>query len=311
MKNNKTFVLLAVFALLGNTAFCADTLSEKAQQLNISKEVVKSVSDTLNTEKNNQQDDPALERVTLKVENLKKAFPNSAGNISGVLWHIKDIIARVNIGGTGEFRSQNMLEPLEKLSSVLIKLKQQDPVAFNATIGVIDVKYTTKQGLSSLSGFISLADSFLPSMVEINDQEGIIYAMKADPIADVSNRLTKLAEEFPAQRKTIETIKEQILYVAYSLSKEFANQSHYGQNIENGLETLESMLRNLKAKDSKLYNIVVSIINREYFVKKRSESISDVVEMVNDIFSGLPASALVQDPQKILTSMTAYNPQYR
>ena len=135
--------------------------------------------------------------------------------------------------------------------------------------------------------------------------------MKADPIADVSNRLTKLAEEFPAQRKTIETIKEQILYVAYSLSKEFANQSHYGQNIENGLETLESMLRNLKAKDSKLYNIVVSIINREYFVKKRSESISDVVEMVNDIFSGLPASALVQDPQKILTSMTAYNPQYR
>lgn len=311
MKNNKTFVLLAVFALLGNAAFCADTLTKKAQQLSISKEIVKSVSDTLNTEKNNQQVDPALERVTLKVENLKKAFPNSANSISAVLGQIKEVIDRVNIGGSGEFRSQNMLEPLERLSSTLIKLKKQDPIAFNATVGVIDVKYTTTQGLSSLSGFITLADSFLPSMVEINDQEGLIYAMKADSIADVSNRLTKLGNDFPANKKDIEFIKEQVLYVAYAVNKEFANQSHYGQNLENGLESLENLLRELKAKDSKVFDHVISIINREYVVKKSTASISDLVETVNEIFSGLPATALVRDPQKILISMTAYNPQYR
>ena len=206
MKNNKTFGLLAVFALLANTAFCANTFTEKAQQLNISKEVVKSVNETLNAEKSNQQIDPALERITLKVENLKKAFPNSAGNISAVFNNIKEVIDRINVGGSGEFRSQNMIEPLERLSSALVKLKQQDVVAFNATVGVLDVKYNTKQGALSLSGFISLAESFLPSMVEINDQEGLIYAMKADPIADISNRFTKLGNDFPAQRKTIETI---------------------------------------------------------------------------------------------------------
>jgi|GEM_PF-2014734 hypothetical protein len=320
-KTNILFVSLVMVAALAGNAFCTK-VQDNAKELKNSilflaeedSKILKTALSEENNKKNHNAVDPSFERIILKLAKVKRTFPNSAGSISAILGDIKEIISRLEIGGTGEFVSQNLLTPVESLSTHLVSLRKQDIVAFNATVGVIDTKYNVEGDSYSIYNFYEKTDRFLPSLVEIRDTDGLIRAMQADALSDVSNRLTQLQKEYPSQ-KHIGLVKEKIQYFAFNIEKllTYKNKED-AQNFEGNLEDLESVLRELRETYSHLFDIVSSIINREYNTKtKSSYSISTMVFKVNEIFSnaGLPSTAEVYDPERILISMDAYSPLYK
>ena len=310
-----------IAALAGN-GFCAKmqyNIKElKSNVLAFTKEDIKVLETSLAKEYNKKntagQVDPSFERIILKLAKVKRAFPNNAGSISAIFGDIKEIMSRLEIGGTGEFVSQNLLTPVESLSKHLVELRKENIIAFNATVGVLDVKYNVEDDFYSIYNFYEEADRFLPGLVTINDTDGLVRAMKADALSDVSNRLTKLQKEYPAE-KNIGLIKENITYMVSGLDKVLTYKSvSDAQNFEGILENLESLLSELKKSNSGVFDIVSSIINREYNTKtKGSYSISTIVFKVNEIFKnyGLSDTASVYDPERILFSMDAYNPLYK
>ena len=318
-KTNIIIVSLVFVAALAGNAFCAkvqDNIKELKTGVlaSFADEDLKAINEVL-TEKEQGQVDPSFERIILKLAKVKRAFPNSAGSISAILEDIRDIMSRIEFGGTGEFMSQNLITPVEKLSSDLAKLKNQDIIAFNATRGVIDTKYNVKGKSYSISDFYDEADRFLPGMVQIRDIGGLVYSMKANALDDVSNRLSELKKEYPAAQKDIAFVTDNVTYMVLGLDKVLTYKSVFdAQNFENTLENLESILSSLKESNPHVYDIVYSIINREYNTKtKGSYSISTIVFKVNEIFkdAGLPSTTAVYDPKKILISMDAYSPLYK
>ncbi len=314
-KTNIFFVSLVMIAALAGNGFCAkvqDNIKElKTSVLAFAQEDIKALQDVL-IEKHNVQFDPAFERLTLKVEKLKQAFPKSAGNISAVFEEIKHILITANSSGEKYLIAEGFFRNFEDLSTALVNLRNQDFIAFNATVGVLDVKYNSRLGFLSIDGYYGWAWNYWPQGsldVEVTNKDGLVLAMEANPLKDVLNRLTKLQET----EKVSDNIKNTLSYIVSLYSANNFGSRDWSYSIESAFESLESDLSKLKQSNENLYKKVVSIINREYNTAKGSVSIAQMFERSNQevgcyVFAD---TGLIQDPQGILKSMDAYALQYR
>ena len=315
MKNRKVIFLslFGMFALAAN-GFCLNIAQEKAGALNVPGEVVNSLRDSLNQENRiqNQQFDPAFERLALKVEKLKQAFPKSAKNISTVFEEIKHILITANSSGEKYLIAEGFFRNFEDLSTALVNLRNQDFIAFNATVGALDVKYNSRLGFLSIDGYYGWAWNYWPQDfldVTPTNIDGLVCAMEANPLKDISNRLAKLQET----EKVPDAIKNNIVSIVTLYgAKDFGSKNWCGF-MDTYFENLEKDLATIKKENETLYKKVVSIINREYNTVRDSVSIAKMFDRTNQEVGCYVASdtGYIPDPQGILKSMDAYALQYR
>lgn len=306
-KKNIFFVSLMCIAALAGNGFCAkvqDNFKElKTNIAAFAKEDVKALGDVLRQE---QQQSEVLDQVGAKLAKVKQQYPDSTKTIDAVFFAIKDLISRR--GATPEFYAQNLITPLERdLSPALIDLRNQNSGAFYATMSVIDVKYPTQHGAQSISYLLDFVNGYLPSASsEIRDTDNLLDSLQADSYKDALIMLKYLQKQNPAGASTVKGVVEQFTWLISAFGGSKSNESFYGQNLEGALENLESNLRNIKSKDKVLFNSITGVINRKYTTKNGTSSIKGMVGEVDCIFQNLPPSAWVQDPEKILVSLDAY-----
>lgn len=308
-KGNILFVSLICVASLAGSAFCADAQNKKIEKdiLVNANESVKSLSKVLSQEKNQQDLADSLGQVGAKLNKVKHQYTAVAGDIEGIFSTIKEIASRANQGGRSDFVAQNLITPFERdLSPALITLKSKNTAAFYATMNIIDTKYNTRYGSVSLSFLLNEVNGYMPQASAIKDKDGLINSLNAEPYQDAIKMLNYLQKNETANSQIVQSVRKDFEDVIGMYGAKADNESFWGQNLENSLETFEKNLRNLKASNKKLFESIVGIINRQYTTENGTASIADMVLEVNSIFGNLPKSAQVKDPQEILISMDAY-----
>lgn len=308
-KSNILLVAIIIcFSTLTGSAFGAG-IQDKQNILAYSSEMANALNEVLTKNKDYQDIKiDTLNQIEIKLAKVKQQYPSASGEITAVSNAIKITLDRLAQGGAPEFVAQNLIDPLEsRLSPALIGLKNKDSNAFCATMNIIDIKYPTYHYSSkSLSQILTMVDSYMPEISQINDREGLIYSLTADSLKDAMFMLDLLKRDNPSSQVTIQDIKEELSRLVEVFGNSKSNESFYGQNLEGALETLERTLSNLKVSNEKLFNSIIGTIDRQYNTKNGKATIADMVLEVNEIFQNLPPTALVKDPQHILGDMNAY-----
>lgn len=308
-KINIFFVSLISIAVLAGNAFCAKEQNNiqdlKLKIASFAKEDIISLTTVLSQEKKHTD---TIEQIRIKLERVKKQYPDSARTIDKVFNAIRDIMdVKASLP---EVKGQSYITPLsDYLLPALRELRTQNSGVFYATMSVIDIKYPISGLSESLFEIIDFTNWNTPESVSVVDPDDFASALKADSKKDALWMFEYLMKKEPEVKNTTEIVMQRFKCVVSNYNKENFVSKDWAQTAEGCLEDLASLLATVNTLNPRLYGKVMGIMNRKYpAINGYNYSISEFKDFVNEKvrFCILDDSGLVFDEYGILDKLNAY-----